>query len=182
MTATDTEIEPSHAEIREEVRKLCAQFPGSYWRTLDRAREYPTEFVGALTEAGYLAALIPHEYGGSGLPLSAAAAILEEVQRTGCNGAACHAQMYVMGTLLHHGNEEQKRAYLPQIASGALRLQAFGVTEPTSGSDTTSIQTTAERRGNQYIIRGQKIWTSRAQHSDLMLLLARTTARKDVTK
>jgi acyl-CoA dehydrogenase len=182
MTEADTEIEPSHAEIREEVRKLCAQFPGSYWRTLDRAREYPTEFVRALTEAGYLAALIPHEYGGSGLPLSAAAAILEEVQRTGCNGAACHAQMYVMGTLLRHGNEEQKRAYLPQIASGALRLQAFGVTEPSSGTDTTSIKTTAERRGNQYVIRGQKIWTSRAEHSDLMLLLARTTARKDVTK
>jgi acyl-CoA dehydrogenase len=182
MTVTDTEIEPAHAEIRAEVRKLCAQFPGHYWRTLDRAREYPTEFVKALTDAGYLAALIPHEYGGSGLPLSAAAAILEEVQRAGCNGAACHAQMYVMGTLSRHGSEEQKRAYLPQIASGALRLQAFAVTEPSSGTDTTSIKTTAERRGNQYVIRGQKIWTSRAEHSDLMLLLARTTARKDVAK
>ena len=182
MNATDGEIGPLHAEIRAEVRKLCEQFPGSYWRTLDRAREYPVEFVGALTKAGYLAALIPHEYGGSGLPLSAAAAILEEVQRSGCNGAACHAQMYVMGTLLRHGNDEQKRAYLPQIASGALRLQAFGVTEPTSGTDTTSIKTTAERRGNHYVIRGQKIWTSRAEHSDLMLLLARTTARKDVDK
>ena len=182
MTVTDTEIGPSHAEIREQVRKLCEQFPGSYWRTLDRAREYPAQFVRALTDAGYLAALIPQEYGGSGLPLSAAAAILEEVQRAGCNGAACHAQMYVMGTLLRLGNEEQKRAYLPQIASGALRLQAFGVTEPTSGTDTASIKTTAQRRGNQYIIRGQKIWTSRAEHSDLMLLLARTTAPRDVAK
>ena len=182
MTLTDTEIAPSHAEIREQVRKLCEQFPGSYWRPLDRAREYPVEFVRALTDAGYLAALIPQEYGGSGLPLSAAAAILEEVQRAGCNGAACHAQMYVMGTLLRHGNDEQKRAYLPQIASGALRLQAFGVTEPTSGTDTASIKTTAKQRGNQYIIRGQKIWTSRAEHSDLMLLLARTTAPQDVTK
>jgi acyl-CoA dehydrogenase len=182
MTATDTEIGPSHAEIREQVRKLCVRFPGSYWRSLDRAREYPADFVKALTEAGYLAALIPHEYGGSGLPLSAAAAILEEVQRAGCNGAACHAQMYVMGTLLRHGNEEQKRVYLPQIASGALRLQAFAVTEPASGTDTTSIKTTAERRGNRYVIRGQKIWTSRAEHSDLMLLLARTTALKDVAK
>jgi alkylation response protein AidB-like acyl-CoA dehydrogenase len=175
-------VEASHAEIRAEVRKLCEQFPGSYWRALDRAREYPTGFVRALTEAGYLAALIPLEYGGSGLPLSAAAAILEEVQRSGCNGAACHAQMYVMGTLLRHGNEEQKRAYLPSIACGELRLQAFGVTEPTSGTDTTSIKTTAERRGDHYVIRGQKIWTSRAEHSDLMLLLARTTARKDVAK
>jgi alkylation response protein AidB-like acyl-CoA dehydrogenase len=182
MTAADSDYGASHPEIRAEVRKLCEQFPGTYWRALDRARQYPAGFVKALTEAGYLAALIPREYGGSGLPLSAAAAILEEVQRAGCNGAACHAQMYVMGTLLRHGNEGQKRTYLPLIAGGALRLQAFGVTEPTSGTDTTSIKTTAQRRGDQYLIRGQKIWTSRAAHSDLMLLLARTTARKDVVK
>ena len=167
-----------HSEIREEVRKLCARFPGEYWRALDRERGYPTAFVAALTEAGYLAALIPEAYGGAGLPLSAAAAILETVQEEGCNGAACHAQMYIMGTILRHGSEEQKRAYLPKIATGALRLQAFGVTEPTSGTDTTSLRTFARREGERYIVNGQKVWTSRAEHSDLMLLLARTTPRE----
>jgi acyl-CoA dehydrogenase len=170
------------ADIREGVRALCAKFPGEYWRTLDRERAYPTEFVNALTEAGYLAALIPEEFGGSGLSISAAAAILEEVHASGCNGAACHAQMYTMGTILRHGNDTQKAAYLPSIASGDLRLQAFGVTEPTSGTDTLSLRTTARREGNHYVINGQKIWTSRAEHSDLMLLLARTTPREKVTK
>jgi len=173
---------PLHGEIRNEVHKLCAQFPGSYWQAKDRARQYPSEFVEALTGAGYLAALIPHEYGGSGLGLSAAAAILEEVQRAGCNAGACHAQMYIMGTLLKHGSEVQKRAYLPRIASGELRLQAFGVTEPTSGTDTTAIKTTARRQGDKYVLNGQKIWTSRAEYSDLMLVLARTTARAEVVK
>ncbi len=168
--------------IREQVRKLCAQFPGAYWRALDRQRAYPEEFVRALTEAGWLAALIPEEYGGSGLPLSAAAAILEETHHTGCNGAACHAQMYIMGTLLRHGSHEQKARYLPQIAGGELRLQAFGVTEPTSGTDTTALTTTARREGDSYIVNGQKIWTSRAEQSDLMLLLARTTAREQAEK
>ncbi len=168
-----------HAEIREEVRKLCARFPGEYWRDLDRERDYPTAFVQALTEAGYLAALVPEEYGGAGLPLSAAAAILETVQAEGCNGAACHAQMYIMGTILRHGSDEQKRTYLPKIATGALRLQAFGVTEPTSGTDTTSLRTFARREGDRYIVNGQKVWTSRAEHSDLMLLLARTTPREE---
>ncbi|MCW3476092.1 acyl-CoA dehydrogenase family protein [Limobrevibacterium gyesilva] len=171
-----------HAEIREEVRKLCARFPGEYWRTLDEARGYPTAFVQALTEAGYLGALIPEEYGGAGLPLSAAAAILETVQSEGCNGAACHAQMYIMGTILRHGSPEQKQAYLPKIATGALRLQAFGVTEPTSGTDTTSLRTFARREGDKYIVNGQKVWTSRAEHSDLMLLLARTTPRDQVAR
>ena len=171
-----------HAEIRAEVAKLCARFPGEYWRALDERRGYPTEFVAALTEAGWLAALIPEEYGGSGLPLSAAAAILEEVQRQGCNGAACHAQMYIMGTILRHGSAAQKAEYLPRIASGELRLQAFGVTEPGSGSDTTALRTTARRDGDRFIVNGQKIWTSRAEHSDLMLLLARTTPREQVEK
>lgn len=172
----------SHAEIREEVRKLCARFPGEYWRELDQRRGYPTEFVTALTEAGWLAALIPEEYGGSGLPLSAAAAILEEIHASGCNAAACHAQMYTMGTVLKHGSEDQKRKYLPKIATGELRLQAFGVTEPTSGTDTTALRTFAKREGDKFIVNGQKIWTSRAEHSDLMLLLARTTPRDQVTK
>lgn len=172
----------SHAEIREEVRKLCARFPGEYWRDLDQRRGYPTEFVTALTEAGWLAALIPEEYGGSGLPLSAAAAILEEIHATGCNAAACHAQMYTMGTVLKHGNAEQKQKYLPRIATGELRLQAFGVTEPTSGTDTTALRTVARREGDRYVVNGQKIWTSRAEHSDLMLLLARTTPRDQVAK
>jgi alkylation response protein AidB-like acyl-CoA dehydrogenase len=179
MHATSTD---PHAEIREEVRKLCARFPGEYWRELDAARAYPTEFVRALTEAGWLAALIPEEFGGSGLPLSAAAAILEEVQASGCNGAACHAQMYIMGTILRHGSAAQKAKYLPAIASGELRLQAFGVTEPTSGTDTTALRTTARREGDRYVVNGQKIWTSRAEHSDLMLLLARTTPREAVAK
>ncbi len=171
-----------HAEIREEVRKLCARFPGEYWRELDTRRGYPTEFVRALTEAGYLGALIPEEYGGAGLPLSAAAAILETIHAEGCNGAACHAQMYIMGTILKHGSAAQKARYLPGIAEGTLRLQAFGVTEPTSGTDTTSLRTFARREGDRYIVNGQKIWTSRAEHSDLMLLLARTTPRDQVAK
>ena len=171
------------ADIRESVRALCAKFPGEYWRALDRERAYPTEFVKALTEAGFLAALIPEEYGGSGLTMSAAAAIMEEIHASGCNGAACHAQMYTMGTVLRHGNAEQKQRYLPKIAIGELRLQAFGVTEPTSGTDTLSLRTTAVRDGNEsYVINGQKIWTSRAEHSDLMLLLARTTPREQIKK
>ena len=174
--------EDPHAAIREEVRKLCARFPGEYWRKLDEARGYPTEFVAALTEAGYLAALIPEEYGGAGLTLSAASAILETIHAEGCNGAACHAQMYIMGTILRHGSDAQKRRYLPEIAAGRLRLQAFGVTEPTSGSDTTSLRTFANREGDRYIVNGQKIWTSRAEHSDLMLLLARTTPRDAVAR
>jgi alkylation response protein AidB-like acyl-CoA dehydrogenase len=172
----------THAEIREEVRKLCARFPGEYWRKLDAVRGYPSDFVAALTEAGYLAALIPEEYGGAGLTLSAAAAILETVHEAGCNGAACHAQMYIMGTILRHGSAAQKAAYLPKIAAGTLRLQAFGVTEPASGTDTTSLRTTARRDGDRYIVNGQKIWTSRAEHSDLMLLLARTTPRDAVAR
>lgn len=172
-----------HAEIRDAVSRLCAGFPGEYWRELDRENRYPGEFVQALTESGFLSVLIPEEYGGAGLGLSAAAAILEEVQRAGCNGAACHAQMYTMGTVLRHGSDEQKSRYLPQIAAGRLRLQAFGVTEPTSGTDTTALKTTARRKGNdRYVVRGQKIWTSRAEHSDLMLLLARTTPVEKVNK
>lgn len=166
--------------IREAVARLCADFPGAYWRALDDRRAYPTAFVDALTASGFLAVLIPEEYGGSGLNLSAAVAILEEIQRAGCNGGACHAQMYTMGTLLRHGNADQKAAYLPKIASGALRLQAFGVTEPTSGTDTLSLRTVARRDGDVYRISGQKVWTSRAEHSDLMILLARTQAREDV--
>jgi len=169
-------------EIRQAVAALCARFPGEYWRALDRERTYPTEFVHALTEAGFLACLIPEEFGGSGLGLAAAAAILEEVQKSGCNGAACHAQMYIMGTLLRHGSAAQKAEWLPQIASGAIRLQAFGVTEPTAGTDTTAIRTTARREGDAYIVNGQKVWTSRVEHSDLMLLLARTTPRAEATK
>ncbi|MFZ3353011.1 MAG: acyl-CoA dehydrogenase family protein [Xanthobacteraceae bacterium] len=165
------------AQIREAVRALCADFPGEYWRALDRERAYPDEFVAALTKAGFLAALIPEEYGGSGLTMSAAIAIMEEIQASGCNGAACHAQMYTMGTLLRHGSAEQKARYLPGIARGELRLQAFGVTEPSSGTDTLSLRTTAVRDGDHYVVNGQKIWTSRAEYSDLMLLLARTTPR-----
>ncbi len=171
-----------HTEIRQEVAKLCAKFPGEYWRKLDQDRAYPTAFVNALTEAGYLAALIPEEYGGAGLTLSAAAAILETVQAEGCNGAACHAQMYIMGTILRHGSPAQKTQYLPKIATGELRLQAFGVTEPTSGTDTTSLRTFARKEGDHYVVNGQKVWTSRAEHSDLMLLLARTTPRDQVGK
>ena len=172
----------SFSDIRDAVGKLCESFPGEYWRGLDRDMAYPGEFVKALGDAGFLAALIPEEYGGSGLPLSAAAAILEEVQRAGCNGSACHAQMYIMGALLRHGSEAQKRNYLPGIASGQLRLQAFGVTEPSSGTDTGALKTTAVRDGDRYLVNGQKIWTSRAEHSDLMLLLARTTPRDQVQR
>ena len=171
-----------YTHIREEVAKLCQQYPGEYWRAKDKDRAYPSEFVEALTHAGYLAVLIPEEYGGTGLPISAAAAILEEIQRQGCNGGACHAQMYIMGTLLRHGSEAQKSAYLPRIASGELRLQAFGVTEPSSGTDTLSLKTTAKRDGDDFIVNGQKLWTSRAEHSDLMLLLARTTPREEARK
>ena len=166
------------AQIRESVRALCGKFPGEYWRALDRERAYPTEFATALTKAGFLAALIPEQYGGSGLSMTAAAAIMEEIQAAGCNGAACHAQMYTMGTLLRHGSQAQKARWLPAIAAGELRLQAFGVTEPTSGSDTLNLRTTAVREGDHYIINGQKIWTSRAEHSDLLLLIARTTPRE----
>ena len=169
-------------EIRDAVARLCASFPGEYWREHDRERRYPTDFVRALTAAGYLSCLIPEQYGGSGLGLTTACAILEEVQASGANGAACHAQMYIMGTLLRHGSAAQKRQYLPKIATGELRLQAFGVTEPTAGTDTSSIRTTAVRRGDSYVVNGQKVWTSRAEHSDLMLLLARTTPREEVVK
>ena len=170
------------AEIRDAVARLCANFPGQYWRDLDRVRAYPKEFVDALADSGFLAVLIPEEYGGSGLGVRAASAVLEEVHRTGCNGAACHAQMYTMGTLLKHGSDAQKREYLPQIASGALRLQAFGVTEPTSGTDTTRIRTTAVRDGAVYRVSGQKVFISRTEHSDLMLMLVRTTPRDRVEK
>jgi acyl-CoA dehydrogenase len=168
--------------LRQGVRELCKRYPDPYWRELDARRAYPTEFVQALTNAGYLAALIPEEYGGSGLGITEAAIILEEINRSGCNSGACHAQMYTMGTLLRHGSEEQKRRYLPQIASGALRLQAFGVSEPTTGSDTTQLKTTAIRKGDKYVVNGQKVWISRAEHSDLMLLIARTTPIDQVQK
>ena len=176
------EVGETWPEIREAVRRLCSNYPGEYWRELDRNREYPETFVKALTDAGYLAVLIPEEYGGSGLPISAGSAVLEEVNASGCNAGACHAQMYIMGTLLRHGSDEQKQRYLPKIATGELRLQAFGVTEPSSGTDTLSLRTTAVREGNGYVVNGQKIWTSRAQYSDLMLLLARTTAKDRVAK
>src|ERR1700751_2559804 len=172
-----------HLDIRDAVTKLCAQFPGEYWRKLDREMAYPSAFVDALTQAGYLSVLIPEEYGGAGLNLGRGAAILEEIQRAGCNGGGCHAQMYTMGTLLRHGSAEQKAKWLPKIASGELRLQAFGVTEPTSGTDTSSLKTFARREGNDsYIVNGQKIWTSRAEHSDLMILLARTTSKEQAAK
>ncbi|MEP4485447.1 MAG: acyl-CoA dehydrogenase family protein [Halioglobus sp.] len=175
-------IERSYPEIREAVSKLCAQFTGEYWRDLDKNSAYPTEFINALTQAGYLSILIPEEYGGSGLPLGAACAVLEEIQRSGGNGGACHAQMYTMGTLLRHGSEQQKRQYLPPIADGSLRLQAFGVTEPTSGTDTSRIRTRAVRDGDDYVVNGQKVWISRTQHSDLMVLLVRTTPREECVK
>ncbi len=171
-----------HDDLRGAVRELCARFPDAYWRELDAARAYPTDFVSALTSAGYLAALIPEEYGGSGLGVMEASIILEEVNRAGGNAAACHAQMYIMGTLLRHGSPEQKREYLPKIASGELRLQAFGVTEPTTGSDTTQLKTVAVRQGDRYVVNGQKVWTSRAEHSDLLLLIARTTPIDQVKK
>lgn len=170
------------AEIRRAVRALCEDFPGEYWRRKDAAREYPGEFVDALTQAGFLAALIPTEYGGSGLSLDAAAVIMEEIQASGCNGSSAHAQMYIMNTLLRYGSDEQKSHYLPRIAGGELRLQAFGVSEPTSGTDTLSLKTRAVRDGDEYVVSGQKIWTSRAEHSDLMMLLARTTPRDEVEK
>jgi len=166
-----------HQDIRDAVAALCQGFPGPYWQEKDRERAYPTEFVAALTRSGFLSCLIPEQYGGSGLGLAEASAILEEVHRQGCNGGACHAQMYTMGTVLRHGSDAQKQQYLPAIAAGDLRLQAFGVTEPTSGTDTSRIRTTARRDGDSYVINGQKVWTSRAEHSDLMLLLARTATR-----
>ena len=172
----------SHPEIRDAVTKLCAKFSGPYWRECDRDQAYPAAFVQALTDAGYLSALIPEEYGGLGLQLSAGCAILEEIHRSGGNAAACHAQMYTMGTLLRHGSDAQKQQYLPSIADGSLRLQAFGVTEPASGTDTTALRTVARRDGNTYIVNGQKIWTSRAEHSDLMLLLCRTTPKDQCDK
>ncbi len=177
MTVHPTE---GYDDLRAGVAAVCAGFPGSYWRDLDARRAYPEEFVSALMREGWLAAMIPEEYGGSGLKLTAAAVILEEIHRQGCNAAACHAQMYTMGTLLRHGSEAQKQKYLPEIAAGRLRLQAFGVTEPTSGTDTLSLQTIARRDGDSYVINGQKIWTSRAEHSDLMVLLASTTPRDEV--
>ena len=183
-----TETEPmvalgqDYPELREAVRRICARYPGAYWRGLEDRAAYPTEFIAELTEAGFLAALIPEEYGGSGLPLRAAAVILEEINASGCVASQGHAQMYIMGTLLRHGNEAQKRRYLPEIAAGRLRLQAFGVTEPTTGSDTTQLRTRAERQGDHYLITGQKVWTSRALHSDMMLLLARTTPTDQVKK
>jgi len=174
--------EESFPEIRAAVRRICAGFPGSYWQELDRERRYPTDFVQMLTGEGFLSVLIPEEYGGSGLGLSAATAVLEEIHRSGCNGGACHAQMYTMGTVLKHGSLEQKQKYLPKVASGELRLQAFGVTEPTSGTDTTRITTFARRDGDHYLVKGQKIWISRAEHSDLMVLLVRTTPREQCAK
>jgi acyl-CoA dehydrogenase len=176
------EIGEDYPELREGVSRLCAQFPGEYWRKVEAAEGYPSEFVNALTQAGYLAALIPEEYGGAGLPVRAAGVILEEINAAGCTASQCHAQMYIMGTLLRHGSAEQKQRYLPRIASGELRLQAFGVTEPNTGSDTTKLRTRAVRDGDDYVIHGQKVWTSRALHSDLMLLLVRTTPRDQVTK
>ncbi len=174
--------EQNHSDIRNAVARICADFPGEYWRDKDRLKQYPTEFVDALTEGGYLSVLIPESYGGAGMDLGAACAVLEEIQRSGANGGACHAQMYTMGTLLRHGNEAQKKKYLPDIAAGKLRLQAFGVTEPSSGTDTTRIQTKAVREGDHYIVSGQKVFISRVEHSDLMLLLVRTTARDKVDK
>jgi len=169
-------------EIRAAVRRICEGFPGAYWRACEETQEYPTEFVGALTKAGYLGALIPESYGGAGLPLRAAAVILEEIHAAGCNAGACHAQIYIMGTLLRHGSAAQKQRYLPKLASGELRLQAFGVTEPSTGTDTLKLKTRAEKRGDKYVVRGQKVWTSRALQSDLMLLLARTTPADKVEK
>lgn len=181
-TAVRIDLGENWTDIRTQVRKICTDFPGSYWRGLEDEQAYPTDFVQALTESGYLSALIPEAYGGAGLPLGAAAAILEEIHANGCNAGACHAQMYIMGTLLRHGSPLQKEQYLPQIASGKLRLQAFGVTEPTSGTDTTQLKTRAQRDGDHYVVNGQKVWTSRARHSDLMLLLARTTPLDQVQR
>jgi len=182
MSGESSNYTLDHQEIRNSVTRLCQDFPGEYWRKCDREQAYPTEFVEALTQAGYLGALIPEKYGGSGLALSAGAAILEEIHRAGCNAGACHAQMYTMGTLLRHGSDAQKEKYLPDIARGSLRLQAFAVTEPTSGTDTTALRTTAHLEDGHYVVNGQKIWTSRAEHSDLMVLLCRTTPREQVQK
>lgn len=179
-TAPTLSLEPGWTDIRESVARICDGFPNDYWVTLEHEAEYPTEFVKTLTEGGFLSSLIPEEYGGAGLPISAAGAILETIHESGCNAAACHAQMYTMGTLLRHASEQQKQRYLPKIASGALRMQAFGVTEPTTGSDTTQLKTRAVLDGNQYVVNGQKVWTSRALQSDLMLLLARTTSADEV--
>jgi acyl-CoA dehydrogenase len=172
--ATVVPLDEDYPEIRGSVRAICEGFPGAYWRGLEDVQGYPEDFVKALTDAGFLAALIPEEYGGTGLPLRAAAVILEEIHASGCSAGACHAQMYIMGTLLRHGSEAQKRTYLPEIAAGRLRLQAFGVTEPTTGSDTTQLKTKAVREGDEYVVTGQKVWISRTLHSDLLLLLART--------
>ena len=179
---TDNDGDHDYEDIRQAVRVLCEDFPGPYWQELDRTRSYPEAFVDALTRSGFLAALIPEDYGGSGLPLAAGAAILEEIQKAGCNAAACHAQMYTMGTLLRHGSAAQKQRWLPEIAAGRLRLQAFGVTEPSSGTDTLALKTSARRVGDHYVVNGQKVWTSRAEHSDLLLLLARTTAKDQVAR
>jgi len=182
-TTPSIPIDPGWEDIREGVARICEQFPNAYWVKNDHEAAYPTEFVTALTQAGYLGALIPEEYGGSGLPISAACAVLETIHDSPCNAAACHAQMYTMGTVLRHGNEAQKKKYLPGIASGELRLQAFGVTEPTTGSDTTQLKTRADKKGNdRYVVNGQKVWTSRVLHSDLMLLLVRTTPADKVRK
>ena len=178
-------IEDDYSEFREAVAAICKDFPGKYWRDLEDQPSdcsYPTDFVNALTQSGFLAALIPDSYGGSGLPIRAGAVILEAIHESGCSAAACHAQMYTMGTILRHGSDEQKQKYLPEIAKGSLRLQAFGVTEPSTGSDTTQLKTKAERDGNGYVINGQKVWTSRAAHSDLMLLLARTSPPEECEK
>jgi acyl-CoA dehydrogenase len=180
LTDTVVPLGEDYPDIREAVRRICTEFPGEYWRGLEAKEAYPTEFVKALTDSGFLGSLIPEEYGGSGLPLRAGTVILEEIHASGCNAGACHAQMYIMGTLLRHGNETQKKRYLPKIATGELRLQAFGVTEPTTGSDTTQLKTRAVKDGDHYIVNGQKVWTSRALHSDLMLLLARTTPVEEV--
>ena len=179
---TDAEHDETHQDLRAAVRDLCRSFPDAYWRELDARRAYPDAFVKALTDAGYLAALIPEEFGGSGLGIEEAAIIMEEVNRSGANAGACHAQMYTMGTLLRHGSDAQKREFLPKIASGALRLQAFGVSEPTTGSDTTQMKTMATRKGDTFVVRGQKVWISRAEHSDLLLLVARTTPADQVKK
>jgi acyl-CoA dehydrogenase len=179
---THSTSDETHQDLRTAVRELCRSFPDAYWRELDARRAYPDAFVKALTDAGYLAALIPEEFGGSGLGMAEAAIIMEEINRSGANAGACHAQMYTMGTLLRHGSDAQKREFLPRIASGALRLQAFGVSEPTTGSDTTQMKTMAVRKGDTYVVRGQKVWISRAEHSDLLLLVARTTPVDQVKK
>ncbi|HVA93685.1 MAG TPA: acyl-CoA dehydrogenase family protein [Candidatus Dormibacteraeota bacterium] len=182
MTRSKNLHNETHEELKSSLRELCRDFPDPYWRELDGKRAYPEEFVQALTRAGYMATLIPEEYGGAGLGVTEASIILEEIHHCGGNAAACHAQMYIMGTLLRHGSVAQKREYLPKIADGSLRLQAFAVSEPNTGSDTTQLKTTAVRKGDRYVINGQKIWISRAEHSDLMLLMARTTPADQVQK